>query len=311
MLFRPRYLSALCVCVPIVAFAQTVTDVRINGSETVGPLIEAAAAQFKKAKGNVTISVEAKGTSTGFAALCDGKTDIAMASRAITVKEVLLCKSRGVAFIEIPVAWDAVVIVANRNDGWLRDMSLAELRLLWGIESSGKKLTWNQVRNNYPATPVTLFGLDQKSGTFDFFSNTISGTPKVMRADYQESAEHAVVIDRVSKTPGAIGYVSLAMYADQPGKVAALALDEGNGAVLPSTQTVVNGQYSKMSRLLFIYISKASSDTRPNVRDFASFLVEGAPRFATYARFVPLTASNYQEQSIRLKRGDVASVYTK
>jgi phosphate transport system substrate-binding protein len=306
-----RCLSALSLCVPIIAFAQAAADFRINGSDTVEPLIEAAVAQFKKTKPNVAISLEAKGTSTGFAALCDGKTDIAMASRAITVKEMQLCKSRGVAFIEIPVAWDAVVIVANRNDGWLRDMSLAELRLLWGTESTGKKLTWNQVRSNYPATPVTLFGLDQKSGTFDFFSGAISGIPKVMRADYQETAEHAIVIDRVSKTPGAIGYVSLAIHADHAGKVAALALDEGNGPVHPSTQTVVNGQYAKMSRLLFVYVSKASYDARPNVREFASFLVEGASRFAPYARFVPLMASNYQEQSLRLKRGDVGSMYTK
>lgn len=311
MLYFLRNLGALFVCAPIVAFAQTAPDFQIKGSDTVEPLIEAAVAQFKKAKGSINISLEAKGTSTGFTALCDGKTDIAMASRPITVKEAQLCKTRGVAFVEMPLAWDAVVVVANRNDGWLRDVSLAELRLLWGTESTGKKLTWNQVRSGYPATPVTLFGLDQKSGTFDFFSSAISGTPKVMRADFQEAAEHAVVIDRVSKTPGSMGYVSLATYADHAGKAAALALDEGNGPVLPSTQTVVNGQYAKMSRLLFVYVSKASYDARPNVREFAAFLIEGAPRFATYARFVPLMAGNYQEQSLRLKRGDIGSLYAK
>ena len=306
-----RRIGALYACAPLLAFAQAPAELKIMGSDTVEPLLEAAVGQFKKVKGSVNILLEAKGTGTGITALCDGKTDLAMASRAITVKEVQLCKSRGVAFVEIPVAWDAVVIVANRNDGWLREVSLTDLKLLWGAESTGKKLIWNQVRSGYPATPVTLFGLDQKSGTFDFFSGAVSGTPKLMRADYQDTAEHAVVIDRVSKTPGAIGYVSLATYADQAAKVAALAFDEGSGAVLPSTQTVVNGQYSKLSRLLFVYISKASYDTRPTVREFASFLVDGASRFATYARFVPLTVANYQEQSLRLKRGDVGSVYTK
>ncbi len=306
-----RHFGATVAFVPLLAIGQNAVDVRINGSDTVEPLIEAAVSQFKKAKTNVNVAMEAKGTSTGFAALCENKTDIAMASRAVTQKELQLCKSRGVAFVEIPVAWDAVVVVANRNDGWLRDVNLTELRLLWGTESTGKKLSWNQVRSNYPATPVTLFGLDQKSGTFDFFSGAISGTPKMMRADYQETAEHTVVIDRVSKTPGAIGFVSLATYADQTGKVAALALDEGSGPILPSLQTVVNGQYAKMSRLLFVYVNKGSYDARPAVREFASFVVDGASRFATYARFVPLLATNYQEQALRLKRGDTGSVYTR
>ncbi len=309
MFYRGR--SMLLACLPMLAFAQNVPDLRINGSDTVEPIVEAAAGQFKKSKSSVSIVLDAKGTSTGFAALCDNKTDIAMASRAVTGKEMQLCKSRGVTFVEIPVAWDAVVLIANRNDGWLRDVSLNDLRLIWGTESTGKKLTWNQVRSGYPATPITLFGLDQKSGTFDFFSATVSGTAKMMRADYQETGEHAVVVDRVSKTPGSLGYVSLASYADQTGKVAALALDEGSGPVLPSIQTVVNGQYAKMSRLLFIYVNKSSYDTRPVVREFASFLVEGASRFATYARFVPLMAANYQEQALRLKRGDVGSLYTK
>ena len=311
-MFQSRlYLGALLVCAPIFAFAQAPAELRIMGSDTVEPLLEAAVGQFKKAQSSVGILLEAKGTATGFTALCEGRADMAMASRAITLKEAQLCKSRSVAFVEIPIAWDAVVIVANRNDGWLREVSLTDLKLLWGTESTGKKMTWNQVRSSYPATPVTLFGLDQKSGTFDFFSGAVSGTPKLMRADYQDTAEHAVVIDRVSKTPGAIGYVSMAIYADQTAKVAALALDEGSGAVLPSTQTVVNGQYGKLSRLLFVYVSKAAYDTRPTVRDFANFLVDGASRFATYARFVPLTTANYQEQSLRLKRGDVGSVYAK
>lgn len=302
---------ALAFCVPIVVIAQGPSDIRISGSDTLEPLVESAVAQFKKSHANTNVSLEAKGTSTGINLLCDNRTDVAMASRPITLKEAGACKSKGVNFIEMPVAWDAVVLVTNRNDGWLRDINLTELRLLWGPESTGKKSTWNQVRSSYPATPVTLFGLDQKSGTFDFFSAAVTGAPKMLRADYQETAEHAMVIDRVSKTPGAIGFVSLATYAEHAGKVAALALDEGSGPVIPSSQSVVSGQYGKLSRLTFVYVNKASLDARPMVREFATFLIDGASRYAAYARFVPLTASNYQEQSLRLKRGDAGSVFAR
>lgn len=306
-----RLLLVLCFCTPLHSYSQTTPDLRIAGSDTVESIVEAALGQFRKSRASANIALEAKGTSTGFTALCDNRADIAMASRAITTKEAQACKARGVSFVELPIAWDAVVLISNRNDGWLRDVSMTELRLLWGPESTGKKINWNQVRSNYPTTPVTLFGLDQKSGTFDFFSAAVTGTAKILRADYQETAEHAVVADRVSKTPGAIGFVSMATYADQSGKVAVLALDDGNGPIIPSTQTVISGQYGKMSRLLFVYVSKTAYDSRPMVREFASFMLEGASRFATYARFVPLTTKDYQDQTLRLKRGDLGSAYTK
>lgn len=307
-LFR---LLALSLVLPVSAIAQGQAGIRISGSDTLEPLLEAAVAQYKKGHADAALVMEAKGTSTGFSQLCENRTDLAMASRAINGKELAACRSKNVAFIEMPVAWDAVVLVANRNDGWLRDINLAELRLIWGPESNGKKLAWNQIRAAYPATPVALFGLDQKSDAFDFFSTVISGSPKVMRSDFQDATEHAAVIDRVSKTPGAIGFVSMAAYAENASKVAALAVDEGGGPVIPSSQSVISGQYGKLARLTFLYVNKAAYDGRPQVRDFANFVIEGAGRFASYARFVPLTNANYQEQATRLKRGDAGSLFSK
>ena len=143
-----RLLLVLCFSTPLHSYSQTTPDLRIAGSDTVEPIVEAALGQFRKSRESANIAVEAKGTSTGFAALCDNRADIAMASRAITTKEAQACKARGVSFVELPIAWDAVVVVANRNDGWLRDVSMTELRLLWGPESTGKKINWNQVRSN-------------------------------------------------------------------------------------------------------------------------------------------------------------------
>ena len=81
-------------------------------------------------------------------------------------------------FRQMPVAWDAVVLVANRNDGWLRDINLAELRLIYRALSRTAKLAWNQIRAAYPATPVALFGLDQKSGHLRFLFDGDFGQPR-------------------------------------------------------------------------------------------------------------------------------------
>ena len=69
-----------------------------------------------------------------------------------------------------------------------------------------------------------------------------------MRSDFQDATEHAAVIDRVSKTPGAIGFVSMAAYAEMRAKSPHWPWTKG-GLVIPSSQSVISGQYGKLARL--------------------------------------------------------------
>jgi len=294
-------ITIIGACCALAASAQAPDPVRITGSDTVEPIVQAAVAQFARTSPSTKVTIDAKGTSQGFSLLCEAKNDIAMASRPISAKEVAACKARGVVFVEIPIAWDAVVVVANRNDGWLRDITFAELRQMWGTEATQRAMKWSDVRSTYPATKVSLFGLDIKSGTRDFFATAVTGNAAAMRADYQQSADHASVVAAVIKTPGAIGFVSLSHYLENTTTVAALAIDGGAGPVLPSPQTVISDQYSKLSRLLFLYVNKASYDQRGGVREFMDYFMTGAPRFVQYAREVPLVEKNYQEYAARLK----------
>ncbi len=305
-----RLAFALSCSVGIVC-AQTTDGLRFAGSDTVEPIMEAAAAQFTKSRAGSKVSFDTKGTGQGMTLLCEGRTDFALASRPISGKEVTLCKGKNIAFVELPVAWGGIVVIANRNDGWLRDVKKSELALLWGSDSTQKALKWSDVRSSYPATKVTLIGPDNKSGTRDFFATAVSGGPNLMRADYQQFSEHAAIIDAVAKTPGAIGFVSLTQFADSSAQVAALAVDSGRGPVLPSAQTIISDQYTMLSRLLFVYVNKGSYDQKPMTREFADFFVSGASRFVSYARAIPLMEKNYQDSAAKLKRGDVGSAYSR
>jgi phosphate transport system substrate-binding protein len=305
---RLSLLAMVIVCATRL-HAQGVEPIRITGSDSVEPIVEAAAGQFAKSHSNAKAAFDVKGTGQGFTTLCEGRADIAMASRPINTKELAACKGKNIAFVEIPMAWDGVVVVANRNDGWLRDITMAELKLLWGSESTQKAMKWSDIRSSYPATKVSLVGLDSKSGTRDFFGSAVAGNAASMRADYQQLTSHNEVIDAVAKSPGAIGFVSLSAYADHGAQTAALAVDMGGGPVLPTSQTIISDQYAKLSRLLFIYVSKQSYDQKPATREFADFLVSGGSRFVQFARLVPLTEKNYQENAAKLKRGEVGSKY--
>jgi phosphate transport system substrate-binding protein len=293
--------AAYAASVLIASSSLAADPIRITGSDTVHPVLVAASDQFLKSNPATKFAYDARGTSQGFSTLCEGRADVALASRRINEKELATCRSRGITFGEVPVAWDAVAVIANRNDGWLRDISAAELRKIWGTESTQRSMGWNELRSSYPNTKIVIYGLDAKSGTREFFTAAVAGNSAAARTDYQMFSEHGDVIANVAKTPGSIGYVSLPYYLDRASQVAALAVGAGGGAVLPSAQTILNDQYGKLSRVVYAYVAKASYAQRPEVREFVDFFVAGAGRFVQYARLVPLTERNYQDALAKMK----------
>jgi phosphate transport system substrate-binding protein len=114
-----------CSCIFLLAAQTASAEVSIAGSDTVEPIVSAAVDQYKRSKPNASVKLESLGTGTRFAALCKGEADIAMASRAISAKERAVCAGNKRDYIELPIAWDAVVLVSHPGNSWLRELSIA------------------------------------------------------------------------------------------------------------------------------------------------------------------------------------------
>ena len=93
--------------------------VTADGSSTVYPLTEAAAELFQKSS-NATVNVAFSGTVIGFGKFCRGQLDILDASRPINRQEQDLCAQQQVAFVELPVAHDALTIIVNAWNTWAK-----------------------------------------------------------------------------------------------------------------------------------------------------------------------------------------------
>ena len=50
-------------------------------------------------------------------------------------KEIVKCKEAGVEFIELPVAFDALTVVINPANDFAKEMTVAELKTIWGPEA--------------------------------------------------------------------------------------------------------------------------------------------------------------------------------
>jgi phosphate transport system substrate-binding protein len=287
--------------------------VRIDGSSTVAPLSEAVAEEFKKAKkGAIKVTVAISGTGGGFKKFGRGETDISGASRPILKEEMKVCKDNGIAFIELPVCFDALTVVINKKNDWAKTMNVSDLKKIWEPGAAGKVTHWNHVRPEWPNEKLVLFGAGTDSGTFDYFTEAIVGKAKSSRADYTASEDDNVLVQGVQGNKYALGYFGFAYYAANMDRLEAVGIEwdknTAKGPVAPSSETVLKGTYNPLSRPLFIYVSKKSAE-KPEVREFVEFYLNEVAKLASEVKYVPLPAKAYEMGRERFKTGAVGTAF--
>jgi len=283
--------------------------VQIDGSSTVFPITEAVAEEFQKAKkGKIKVTVGISGTGGGFKKFCRGETDISDASRPILKEEMETCKKAGIQYIELPIAYDALTVMVNPKNDWITSMTVADLKKIWEPSAQGKVTHWNQVRPSWPNAPLKLFGPGADSGTFDYFTEAIVGKAKASRGDFTASEDDNVLVQGIANDKNALGYFGFAYYIENQKKLKAVAIDGGNGPVLPSPKTVEDGTYQPLSRPIFIYISKKAAE-KPEVKDFVEFYMQNAANLVKQVKYVALPASAYTMGIEHFRKGKLGTVF--
>ena len=283
--------------------------VKVDGSSTVYPITEGIAEEFQKAKKNsIKVTVGISGTGGGFKKFCRGEIDVSNASRPITAKEMEDCAKAGVKYYEIPVAFDALTVVVNPKSP-IKQLSIAELKTMWEPAAQGKVTKWNQVNPAFPDAPLKLFGAGADSGTFEYFTEAVTGKAKSSRGDYTASEDDNVLVQGVQRDVNAIGYFGYAYYAENKDKLKAMPIVNSAGkAVYPSEAAVIDGSYNPMSRPIFIYVSDAGYK-RPEVKEFVEFYLKEGSKMAKEVKYVPLPAKAYEISADHLKKGKLGTAF--
>ncbi|MBD2463815.1 PstS family phosphate ABC transporter substrate-binding protein [Oscillatoria sp. FACHB-1407] len=280
-------------------------DILVDGSSTVFPIGEAMAEEFMAANPNVRVTVGTSGTGGGFEKFCNGETVVSNASRQIKDEEIALCQEKGVEFIELPVAYDALTVVVNPQNDWATCLTTDELKTVWEPGAQGTVTNWNQVRADFPDAPLDLFGPGTDSGTFDYFTDEINGEEGASRGDFTASEDDNVLVQGVEGDVNALGYFGYAYYAENQDRLKAVEIDSGSGCVAPSPETVVDGTYTPLSRPLFIYVSKQAADERPEVKAFIDFMLDPANKgFVEETGYVPMADDIYTQVKERFEKGE-------
>jgi phosphate transport system substrate-binding protein len=272
-------------------------EIRIDGSSTVAPFAQAAAEEFQGQNPGVRITVGTSGTGGGFEKFCAGETDISDASRPIKDdEEVPICKKNKVTYEQVQVADDGIAVVTN-PELKVDCLTAEQLKELWNEGSKVTKLS--QIGPKLPDTELTLFGPGTDSGTFDFFTDEINGEEGVSRKDYQPSEDDNVLVQGVEGEAGGLGYFGFSYYEQNQDKLNLVGVDAGSGCVKPAAQAIQSGEYTPLSRPLFMYPSEKALE-RPEVRAFMDYVVENYQPIAEAAQIVPMNQSQADEAKTAL-----------
>jgi len=260
------------------------TYIENKGSDTLVNLALAWAERYQNKHPDVQISVTGGGSGTGFTALINGTIDLANASREIKPEEIESAKENGFEPVEFIIANDAIAVIVNKEN----PVSMLTLEQVSRIYK-GEIRNWREVGGE--DRPIVKLSRETNSGTHVYFLETVvrlgsSEDKSIFSADTLLLPSSEGIIAEVRDNPNAIGYDGLGYVTPEVKKVALASQNDGP-YILPSAETVINGQYP-ISRHLYMY---TRSQPEGLVKDYLDWVrSEEAQMIVTELGFVPVLA---------------------
>lgn len=250
--------------------------VTVKGSDTMIMLAQRLAERFMKEHPGRTVQVTGGGSGTGIAALINGTTDVANASRAMKAEEkAQVLARRGKPAIEHPVALDGLAVYVHESNP-LPTITLEQL----GAVYEGKVRNWKELGGD--DARIVLYGRENNSGTYAYFKEHVL-KDEDFASDTQTLPGTAAVVNAVAKDPRAIGYGGIAFGSGI--RAVPVKKDDASPAIEPTLENVTNGSYP-ISRLLFMYTAGEPVAGAKDYLDFA--LSDAGQELAQAAGYYPL-----------------------
>jgi phosphate transport system substrate-binding protein len=288
--------------------------VRLDGSSAVFPIAKAMAKEFEEAKkGAIKVIVDK--SDTDGRRFARGETDISNDSQPISKWRMNACLEGGVEYIELPICFDVLTVAVNPKNDWVSSITVEELdkiwhEKLWEPDRQGKITRWNQVRPEWPAEDLVLFGAAPASAATDYFAEAICRI--LSRRNFIASESDSVLVHGIEGNKYAIGYIRYGYYEQRKDHIRALAIEWSENSVrtpvMPSIENVQKGIYKPLSRLLCLYVNRKSSERR-EVAEFIEFFLDHAANLTRELGYLPLPEQVYQNLKQRVAQQQCGTAF--
>ncbi len=282
MLKKGLFIPMMFLSVATVFAAKDKNSIQIKGSDTMVNLGQAWAEKYMEKNAGEFTAVTGGGSGTGLSSLISGSCDIAMSSRNIKEKEILLAKQKGINPTEIKVALDGLAVVVNPSN----PVSKLTIDQLAGI-FTGKITNWKELGGK--DEKIVILSREVNSGTHVYFKEHVlrKNDPNA-KNEFAPSAlllsSSQAIADEVAGNPDAVGYYGMG-YTSTKQKSIAVAKDEKSEYVIPTIENVLSGKYP-ISRPLFLYTNGSPAGLVKKFVDFT--LSKEGQDIVTATDFVPV-----------------------
>ncbi len=277
---RLGYLFLLIAMIPLLIIGckkrsdqveQTV--ITVKGSDTMVNLSQKWAEEYMKLHPNVSIQVTGGGSGTGIAGLLNKTTEIANSSREMKANEYEDAKSKGIEPFTYEVALDGIAVIVH-PESKVDNLTIQQVSDIF----SGKIKNWKELGGT--DMPITLYGRENSSGTYEFFKDHVLGKVNGKQVDYSPSTQvlqgTAALGEAVARDVKGIGYGGVGYFAERNDvKILHIKKDENSLAISPAENNKVNyeviwsGDYS-ISRYLYCFTNGEATGA---VKDFMEFII--------------------------------------
>lgn len=259
-----------------------------DGSSTVAPIMEALVEEYAGVQDKVQVTVGVSGTGGGFEKFIAGTTDFSNASRPIKDEEKAELEAAGIDFTEFKLANDGLTVVVSKDNDWVEDVTVEDLKKMWIEDGTTKK--WSDINPEWPSEEIVFYSPGTDSGTYDYFNEVILEDEDLVKSATL-SEDDNVLVQGVQADKNAIGFFGYAYYLANQDTLKAVSI----GGVEPTNETIESGEYSPLSRPLFTYVSNAALAENPALYDFMQYSLENAGDMAEAVGYVRLPDAEYDK----------------
>ena len=253
-------------------FAQS--EIRIDGSTTVGPIVDAFVEAFSKKSPDLKFTVKKTGSGDGATALIEGRCEIATMSRFMKMDEYTKATAAGRMPVPFTICMDGVCLIVHPSNP-VKGLSKAQVKKIY----TGGVTNWSELGG--ADMPIIALSRESSSGTYEVFNELALDKAKLGdKVEYANS--NPQIFTRVSTTQGAIGYVGLGFVSQG---VQAVSYEN----VMPSKVSIANGTY-KISRPLYLFTNGYPELGSPLLAFCNFYLTEEGQEIITAKGFIPLTS---------------------
>ena len=276
------------------------------GSDTLANLMTFWAEEFKRQYPNVSLEIQAAGSSTAPPALTEGTSKMGPMSRKMKSKEIEAFEKKfGYKPTQIRVAIDALAVYVNK-DNPIKGLTIPQVDAIFSATrkcgANADVTSWGDLglEGSWGNRTVQLYGRNSVSGTYGYFKKK-----GLCKGDFKNSVNEqpgsASVVQSISSSLNGIGYSGIG-YKTSGVKAVALTKKAGKPFIAATAENAINKTYP-LSRYLYIYINKhPNKPAEPLEREFVKMILSKTGQNVVIKDgYIPVPAKVAEKELAKLK----------